>query len=230
MFGVNARRLLLNATVLSLALGVSVFASAQDTPQSGGASTASSGKMTKKSNKKSGAAASSDQAADQSAGASSGLKGADKTFVMKAAQGGLAEVQLGQMAAQKGNSDAVKQFGQKMVDDHSKANDELKSLAQQKNVTLPTEPDAASKAMATRLEKLSGDQFDRAYMSHMVKDHTKDVAEFKKEGSSGKDPDVKAWAEKTTPTLEGHLKMAKETNAKEHSEKGSAAKSDKSSK
>ncbi len=202
-----ARRLLLNATVLSLALGVSVFAAAQDTPSQSGSDTgkASSGKMSKK---------------NQSGAAS--VLASDKMFIKKAAQGGLSEVELGQLAAQKGNSDGVKQFGQKMVDDHSKANDELKALAQQKGVTLPTETNAEGKAMKAKLDKLSGEQFNLAYMSHMVKDHINDVAQFKKEAASGKDPDVKAWAGKTVPTLEGHLQIAKETNKKEMGEKKSA--------
>lgn len=223
MLGVNARRLLLNATALSLALGLSVFATAQDTPaQPSGSGTASSGKMSKKSNKKSGAAASSDKSA---AGASS-VPAADKMFIKKAAQGGMSEVELGKMAAEKGSSDAVKQFGQKMADEHSKANEELKALAEQKGVKLPAETNAAGKAMKAKLDKLSGEQFDKAYAMHMVKDHTNDVAEFKKEASSGKDPEVKAWAEKTVPTLEGHLQMAKE-NAKQV---GGASKPAKSSK
>jgi putative membrane protein len=137
--------------------------------------------------------------------------GSDQMFVTKAAKGGLAEVQLGQLAADKASSDQVKQFGQRMVTDHSKANDELKSLAQQKNITLPTDVDAQDKATHDRLAKLSGAAFDRAYMQHMLADHRKDVNEFKRESTTGKDPEVKAWAGKTLPTLEEHLKLAQDT-------------------
>jgi putative membrane protein len=136
----------------------------------------------------------------------------DQAFVMKAAKGGLAEVELGQLAAEKGTSDEVKKFGQRMVSDHGKANDELKSLAQQKNITVPTEVDAKDKATHDRLMKMSGAEFDRAYMQYMLNDHRTDVNEFKKESAAGKDPDVKAWAAKTLPTLEEHLKLAQDAN------------------
>ena len=137
---------------------------------------------------------------------------ADQSFVMKAAKGGMAEVQLGQLATEKASSEEVKKFGQRMVTDHGKANDELKSLAQEKHVTLPTEVDAKAKATHDRLAKMSGAAFDRAYMQHMLADHRTDVNEFKKESTSGKDPDVKAWAGKTLPTLEEHLRLAQDAN------------------
>ena len=136
----------------------------------------------------------------------------DQKFVMEAAKGGMAEVELGKLAADKASSSDVKKFGQRMVDDHGKANDELKTLAQNKNITLPTAVDAQDKATIDRLSKLSGDAFDRAYMQAMLKDHRKDVSEFRAESKSGKDPDVKAWASKTLPTLEEHLKMAQDAN------------------
>ncbi len=134
----------------------------------------------------------------------------DKLFVTKAAEGGLAEVQLGQLAADHASSDEVKKFGQRMVTDHGKATDELKTLAQQKNITLRTELDAKDKALHDRLAKLTGAAFDRAYMQHMLTDHRKDVNAFKHESTAGKDPDVKAWASKTLPTLEEHLKQAED--------------------
>ena len=133
-------------------------------------------------------------------------------FVKEAAIGGMAEVELGRLAADKASSDQVKKFGQRMVDDHGRANDELKTLAQNKNIDLPPSLDAKHKATMDRLSKLSGDAFDRAYMSEMVKDHRKDVNEFRNEAKSGKDPDVKAWAAKTLPTLEEHLKLAQDAN------------------
>jgi len=142
---------------------------------------------------------------------SGGAAAMDKKFVMEAAQGGLAEVDLGNVAKQQGTNDAVKQFGDRMVTDHSKANDELKSLAQQKNWTLPTEPKSADKSKKDRLSKMSGEAFDKAYMRDMVMDHRKDVKEFQKCASSCQDQDLKAWAAKTAPILEDHLKMARDT-------------------
>ena len=147
-----------------------------------------------------------------SAGGAS-LAAADKTFVQKAAVGGIAEVEMGKMAQQKGSSDQVKQFGSRMVEDHSKANDELKQVASSKGITLPTDLDAKHKSKMDKMQKLSGAQFDRAYMDDMVADHKEDVADFKKQASSGKDSDLKAFASKTLPTLEDHLKMAQSTDA-----------------
>jgi putative membrane protein len=137
---------------------------------------------------------------------------ADDAFVMKVAKGGMAEVELGKLAADKGSNDAVKKFGQRMVDDHGKANDELTTLAKSKNITLPTEIGPEEKALRDRLTKLSGQAFDQAYMKAMVNDHVKDIAEFRMESRSGKDPELKAWATKTLPTLEEHLKMARDAN------------------
>jgi len=134
----------------------------------------------------------------------------DATFVKKAAEGGLAEVELGKLAAEKASNEDVKKFGQKMVDDHSKANDQLKDVAAKDNIELPTEPSAKDKAEKARLEKLSGEQFDRAYMTAMLKDHKKDVMEFRHESKSAKNPDVKSFAEQTLPTLEQHLKVAEQ--------------------
>jgi putative membrane protein len=140
------------------------------------------------------------------------LLAADEAFVMKVAKGGMAEVELGKLAAEKASTDQVKKFGQRMVDDHSKANDELKALATSKSVTLPSEIGPEEKALRDRLMKLSGPAFDQAYMKAMVSDHVKDVNEFKMEAKSGKDPEVKAWAAKTLPTLEEHLKMARDAS------------------
>jgi putative membrane protein len=139
---------------------------------------------------------------------SAGTATSDRAFVKKAAEGGLAEVELGQLATQKASSDDVKKFGQRMVDDHSKANDQLKQVAAQEHIDLPTEPSAKDKATKARLEKLSGEQFDHAYMRNMLKDHRTDVAEFAHEAKMGKDPAVKSFAESTLPTLREHLKLA----------------------
>jgi putative membrane protein len=152
--------------------------------------------------------------AQDSMSASSKLTAADNKFVVTAAEGGMAEVEMGKLAAEKGNSDDVKKFGQRMVDDHSKANDKLKELAGQKGVTCPSDLNAKDKATKARLEKLSGDAFDRAYMKDMLVDHKKDVAEFKKESMKAKDPDVKSFATETLPTLEEHLKQAESVTPK----------------
>jgi putative membrane protein len=138
----------------------------------------------------------------------------DQEFMNKAAQGGMAEVMLGQIASTKGTSPDVKNFGNRMVSDHGKANDELKQLAQTKGVTLPADVDDESKKMSDKLSKLSGKDFDKTYINGMVDDHEKDVKEFEKASKDAKDPDLKAWASKTLPTLQDHLKMAKDTKAK----------------
>ncbi|HEX4425836.1 MAG TPA: DUF4142 domain-containing protein [Terriglobales bacterium] len=133
---------------------------------------------------------------------------ADTKFIKEAAEGGMAEVALGQLAVEKGSSSDVKKFGQRMVDDHGKANDDLKQLASQKNVELPQDLNAKDNATKASLEKLSGQQFDQAYMKDMVKDHKKDIADFRRESRSAHDPDVKKFASQTLPTLEDHLKQA----------------------
>jgi putative membrane protein len=132
----------------------------------------------------------------------------DHNFLMDAAMGGMLEVELGRMATTQGASDAVKQFGQRMVDDHGKANQELMSLAQSKGITLPTEIDEKHKKDMTKLSSLSGAEFDREYGKMMVSDHRKDVSEFEKQSTRGTDADLKAFATKTLPTLKEHLKMA----------------------
>jgi len=138
------------------------------------------------------------------------LSAADSKFVREAAAGGAAEVELGKVAEEKATNEKVKEFGRRMVQDHSKAGDELKTLAAKKGVTVPSGPDAKSKAVMTKLSALSGPAFDKAYMKNMVADHEKDVAEFRKEANSGQDADIKQWAATTLPTLEEHLKIAKD--------------------
>ena len=135
----------------------------------------------------------------------------DSVWVTKVAQGGMAEVELGKLAQSNAANPAVKEFGQRMVEDHTKANEELSSIAAKKGVTVPASLDAKNQALKDRLSKLSGKDFDRAYMTEMVKDHKEDVAEFRKQANSERDPDVKAFAAKTLPTLEEHLKMAQDT-------------------
>jgi putative membrane protein len=143
----------------------------------------------------------------------SALSAGDTKFVKEAAAGGMEEVQLGQLAVQKASNGDVKNFGQRMVDDHSKANTQLQQIASQKGVTVPSKLPASKQKDVDKLSKLNGAAFDRAYMSMMVKDHVKDVAEFQKESKNGKDSDVKSFASTTLPTLQDHLKMAKDINS-----------------
>ena len=135
-------------------------------------------------------------------GESSSLSAKDKTFMKKAAKGGMMEVVMGQMAEQKAQSDDVKSFGKRMVTDHSKANDELKSIASKKGVQLPSKEHSGKWTS------------DKAYMDMMVKDHEKDLAEFKEEAASGSDPDVKKFADDTAKMVQEHLDLAKETQGK----------------
>jgi putative membrane protein len=134
----------------------------------------------------------------------------DTQFAKKAAQGGMAEVKLGQLAQEKGTSDSVKKFGQRMVEDHAKAGDELKRAAAQENIGLPGDISAKDQATYDSLSKLSGAAFDRAYARDMVKDHEEDFADSNKEANGGKNAAIKDFAAQTLPTLQDHLKEAKE--------------------
>jgi putative membrane protein len=158
-----------------------------------------------------------DKSADKGKMASS-----DHKFVMDALKGGMAEVELGKLASERASNDAVKQFGQRMADDHGKANDELKKIAEDKGMTPPTAMDAKHKKLHDRLAKLSGSAFDRAYMDEMVKDHKVDVKEFERAAKSAKDSEVKEFASKTLPTLQEHLKQAQSV----HGQVRTAGKSD----
>ena len=149
----------------------------------------------------------------QSSNSSTRISSADRRFMDKAAQGGMAEVKLGQLAQEKGSSPAVKDFGKRMVTDHSKANDQLKNIASQKGVNLPGAIDAKDQATYDRLSKLSGSEFDNEYMRDMVKDHQMDVNEFRHEQQTAKDTDVKSFAQQTLPTLEQHLSLAQQTTS-----------------
>lgn len=149
---------------------------------------------------------------------------ADETFAKKAAAGGMAEVKLGQLAEEQGSNPAVKNFGRRMVQDHSKANNELKSAASKENVELPNEMDKSDQATYDRLSKLSGDAFDRAYARDMVKDHSKDVSEFRKEAKNGRDENIKNFAAQTLPTLQSHVDQARQMDeAVNHSNANSSS-------
>jgi putative membrane protein len=134
----------------------------------------------------------------------------DASFYKKAAEGGIAEVQLGQLAQDKSSTQSVKDFGAMMMKDHSAANDKLKAIADGKGIKLPTSPSVTQKASKTKLEVLTGNTFDKSYIKGMVEDHQEDIKEFQKEASSGQDPDAKAFAASTLPTLKAHLKKIQE--------------------
>jgi len=148
------------------------------------------------------------------------------SFWNEAAQSGMAEVMLGNLALQKSSNDEIKQMAQKIVDDHTAANNELKNLAASKNAALATEVSAKQKATYDKLNALSGDEFDREFVKVMVKDHEKAVSLFQKQADKGADADVKAFAAKTLPTLQGHLEMAKSMNDKMKSMKSPKKNSD----
>jgi putative membrane protein len=136
------------------------------------------------------------------------LSAADKTFATEAANGGLAEVQLGQLAEQKATSPAVKEFAQRMVKDHTQANEDLMQLGKSENLSLPTQLDAKHRTEMDRLSAMSGNAFDTAYVQHMVQDHTQTVAEFQKQAQTGSDPALKSFAQKYLPIIQQHLQMA----------------------
>ncbi len=159
------------------------------------------------------AAASTSQDTAKPTAAKSSTK-MDDMFAKKAAEGGMAEVELGKLATDKASNPEVKSFGERMVNDHTKANDELKGVAGKEGIQLPTDLNAKDKAEKERLSKLSGAAFDRAYINHMVLDHKKDVADFQKEASTGKDDAIKNFASQTLPTLQDHLKQAQDAQSK----------------
>ena len=134
------------------------------------------------------------------------LSTADKDFILAAAQGGMTEVKLGELAAQKAMRDDVKTFGQMMVKDHSAINDDLKALAAQKGVTLPDSLDAKHQSMVDKMAALTGSEFDNSYIAGMIKDHKADAKEFKAESAETKDADVKSFVDKSIPVVDGHLK------------------------
>ena len=132
----------------------------------------------------------------------------DAEFAVEAADGGLMEVELGTLALTKASSPEVKQFAQMMVDEHGKANSELKSLAQQKNITLPTVMGNEMKRKYDNLSEKSGAEFDKEYMDLMVKDHKDDIEEFEEQAEESKDAEIKAWASSKVSTLRKHLQEA----------------------
>jgi putative membrane protein len=132
----------------------------------------------------------------------------DAQFVADAAGVGMAEVELGRLAAERGNGAEVKAFGQMMVDDHGKANAELATLASRMGVGLPSAPPEAARTEREGLNNLTGSAFDAAYLKAMVDGHQRALELFTREVKSGTDPELKAWAAKVVPTIKGHLTTA----------------------
>jgi putative membrane protein len=134
----------------------------------------------------------------------------DTDFAKAAAEGGFAEVRFGELAEDKASSKTVKDLAQRMVDDHTKADDSLKTAASKDNISIPAQLDAKDQAVYARLSQLSGAAFDRAYARDMVRDHETDIAMFRHEANDGKDASIKTFAAQTLPTLEDHLKLARQ--------------------
>jgi putative membrane protein len=145
----------------------------------------------------------------------------DRQYFSSLAQANLAEVQAGKAAQDRAKSDEVKQFGEHMVEDHSKMLEEQQTLAKSKGVQLPKQPNKEQQAAMKKLQSAKGEQFDRAFMSQMVKDHEKALKLAQAAAKNAKDPQLKALAEKAAPEIEKHLQMAKQI-----SDKASAGSSD----
>jgi putative membrane protein len=143
-------------------------------------------------------------------GAQSNASVTDRVFVKDAMQGGLAEVQLGQLTLQKSNNDQVKQFAQHMIDDHTKLNEEMKPVAQQLGVAIPTQVSKKDSKIIAKLQELSGPAYDQAYIKEMVKDHKGDLSQFQAEASSGQDQIVKDAAAQGSKVIAQHLQMAQQ--------------------
>lgn len=137
----------------------------------------------------------------------------DRKFVMDAAMGGMMEVELGRLAVERGASDAVRQFGQQMVDDHTRANQQLMERASAAGLTPPSALDSKHRNAVQKMARRSGAEFDREYARQMVKDHEKTIALFQREAARGSHADLRAFASETLPALEGHLRMARDLAA-----------------
>ncbi|HVM47801.1 MAG TPA: DUF4142 domain-containing protein [Candidatus Acidoferrum sp.] len=154
------------------------------------------------------------RAADEESGANRGqFSKTDYKFACEAARGGMMEVKAGQLAQTQGYNLAVKQFGERMVTDHSKVNDQLKALVSQKGAMLPASLGHKDQRTLDALAKLSGKEFDRTYAADMVKDHKEDIKAFQKEAESADDPALRAFARNTVPILTQHLQMAEQMKA-----------------
>jgi putative membrane protein len=203
----------------TIAVAMSVSASNAQDPNSNAANSSgqntnnSSGQNTNSSNRNT-ASGTSQNANGAAAGSSASLNKEDRDFVTKAAMSGMKEVQLSQIAAQSASNDAVRQFAQRMVTDHTQANQQLMQLASSKGVTLPATADQKVSSSAAKLQGLSGEAFDKQYLKETgVSEHEKDVRLYERQASSGSDPDLRAFATAQLPTLRQHLEMARSLSA-----------------
>ncbi|HXA00810.1 MAG TPA: DUF4142 domain-containing protein [Cytophagaceae bacterium] len=137
----------------------------------------------------------------------------DEKFMVKAANGGMMEVQLGKWAHEHAISKEVQMFGHHMMEDHQKGNDQLKELAMKKKITLPDSVDNDTKEEIKKLAAKKGKDFDKDYASMMVSDHKEDIKLFEDASNNAKDPDLKEWASSTLPTLRMHLDMAQKMDS-----------------
>jgi len=133
---------------------------------------------------------------------------------MAVSRGGRAEVEMGKLAAEKASSPDVKAFGQQMVEDHGKANDQLRRVADKQNLTLPVNMTAKQQAKYEMLKTKTGADFDKAYVDAMVKDHEEDVKAFQREADKGKDEQIKAFAAEMLPVIQGHLEKIRAIQSK----------------
>jgi putative membrane protein len=171
------------------------------------------------------AASDSTKAGQSSKDTKSKLPSGEERFMKEAASGGLMEVELGKIAAEKGSHQRVKEFGKRMQADHSKANAQLKKIASSKGVDLPSEPSGEHKSTMDKLTKLSGAEFDREYMDAMVDDHKEDIEKFQTQADKGKDPELKKFASENLPILKKHLELAQSTEKQIKTESKGDAKS-----
>jgi putative membrane protein len=141
------------------------------------------------------------------------VNNADRDFIAKAATGGVAEVELGRIATMRAARPSVRSFGERMVLDHGRSNAELAALAQSKGLALRPGLEPSQQAMRDRLNALTGADFDRAYMSEMLRDHNEDIALFERAAEVSADPDIKAWAARSLPMLRDHLALARQVNS-----------------
>jgi len=140
---------------------------------------------------------------------SAGVQSEDQEFVLKAAEGGMLEVELGNLAVKSGTSPKVKEYGKMMVKDHSKVNQELTQLAGKKQITIPTALSAAGKRQLDSLASQQGEEFDLLYTNMMIASHEQTIGLFQTESNKGQDKELKTWAESKIPALKKHLDHAK---------------------
>lgn len=138
----------------------------------------------------------------------------DRNFAEHAMAGGMMEVQLGKLADQRAAHDGVKRFGQRMVTDHSKANQQLSEIGAQLGLAPPSELPREQSRTVEKLAGLSGAEFDRAYMAAMIDDHKKDIGEFRKQADKGENPRLREFAQDNVAILEQHLRLAEDTQAR----------------